>query len=87
MTGPRSVAPAETGSADREEKRRLDNAPEEGLEETFPAPDPVNVTQPAPSRATTTPSGASSGPVPGLPFAGISSYTNRLQVGRCRLRP
>jgi len=26
MTGPRIIAPAETGSADREEKRRLDDA-------------------------------------------------------------
>ena len=50
MTGPRKFAPAETGSADREEKRRLDDALEEGLEETFPASDPVNVTQPAPSK-------------------------------------
>jgi hypothetical protein len=33
------------------EKRRLDDALEEGLEETFPASDPVNVTQPAPSKA------------------------------------
>ena len=32
------------------EKRRLDEALEEGLEETFPASDPVNVTQPAPTR-------------------------------------
>jgi hypothetical protein len=32
------------------EKRELDDALEEGLEETFPASDPVNVTQPAPSR-------------------------------------
>jgi len=32
------------------EKRRLEEALEEGLEETFPASDPVNVTQPAPSR-------------------------------------
>ena len=39
-----------TGSADREEKRRLDEALEEGLEETFPASDPVNVTQPPPSK-------------------------------------
>ena len=44
------LLPAETGSADREEKRRLDDALEEGLEETFPASDPVNVTQPAPSK-------------------------------------
>ncbi|MEH2515203.1 hypothetical protein V1279_000776 [Bradyrhizobium sp. AZCC 1610] len=50
MTGPRSVAPVETGSAVSEEKRRLDDALEEGLEETFPASDPVNVTQPAPSK-------------------------------------
>ena len=35
MTRPRTVAPAETGS-DREEKRRLEDALEEGLEETFP---------------------------------------------------
>ena len=50
MTGPRSVAPIETGSADREQKRRLDYALEEGLKETFPASDPVNVVQPAPSK-------------------------------------
>jgi hypothetical protein len=50
MTGPRKAAPVETGTADREEKRRLDDALEEGLEETFPASDPVNVTQPPPSK-------------------------------------
>jgi hypothetical protein len=50
MTRPRIVAPVETGSADREEKRQLDEALEEGLEETFPGSDPVNVTQPAPSK-------------------------------------
>ena len=32
------------------EKRRLEEAMEEGLEETFPGSDPVNVTQPAPSK-------------------------------------
>ena len=32
------------------EKRDLEDALEEGLEETFPGSDPVNVTQPAPSR-------------------------------------
>ena len=31
--------------ADKAEKRRLDDALEEGLEETFPGSDPVNVTQ------------------------------------------
>lgn len=30
-----------------EERNRLERALEEGLEETFPASDPVNVTQPA----------------------------------------
>jgi len=32
------------------EKRRLEQALEEGLEETFPASDPVSVTQPAPTK-------------------------------------
>jgi hypothetical protein len=32
------------------EKRKLDEALEEGLEETFPASDAVNVTQPSPSK-------------------------------------
>jgi hypothetical protein len=34
-----------------EEKRRLERALERGLEDTFPASDPVNVTQPPPSPA------------------------------------
>jgi hypothetical protein len=38
-------------SDDADEKHRLDEALEEGLQETFPASDPVNVTQPAPSRS------------------------------------
>lgn len=33
-----------------EKKRRLEKALEEGLEDTFPASDPINVTQPPPSR-------------------------------------
>ena len=33
------------------DQARLDEALEEGLEETFPGSDPVNVTQPAPSKA------------------------------------
>ena len=32
--------------ADEAERRRLERALEEGLEETFPASDPINVTQP-----------------------------------------
>jgi hypothetical protein len=43
----RSVDPKAVKGA---EKRRLDDALQEGLEETVPASDPVNVTQPAPSK-------------------------------------
>lgn len=32
------------------EKQRLDEALEEGLEETFPGSDPVSVVQPSPSK-------------------------------------
>lgn len=32
-----------------EEQERLDKALEEGLEDSFPASDPINVTQPPPS--------------------------------------
>ena len=46
MSTPRSKGE----KADSDEKRRLDDALDEGLEETFPGSDPVNVTQPAPSR-------------------------------------
>jgi hypothetical protein len=46
MTGPRS----DEKGAKEAEKRRLDEALEEGLEETFPGSDPVNVTQPPPSK-------------------------------------
>ena len=46
MSGSR--ARPETPSS--KEKRQLDEALEEGLEETFPGSDPVNVTQPAPSK-------------------------------------
>jgi hypothetical protein len=47
MTGSRS----DPKHLDDAEKRRLDRALEEGLEETFPGSDPVNVTQPPPSKA------------------------------------
>ena len=49
MSGPKNKSRAERDRADATEKRRLDAALEEGLEETFPGSDPVNVTQPAPS--------------------------------------
>lgn len=41
---------AEPSPEEIKEKQDLDDALEEGLEETFPGSDPVNVTQPAPSR-------------------------------------
>lgn len=41
---------AEAGKKADAEKRKLDEALDEGLEETFPASDPVSVTQPAPSK-------------------------------------
>ena len=46
MTRPRS----DRDDAKTTEKRRLDSALEEGLEETFPGSDPVNVIQPPPSK-------------------------------------
>jgi hypothetical protein len=42
---------SEPKDAKSTEKRRLEQALEEGLRETFPASDPVSVTQPAPSKA------------------------------------
>jgi hypothetical protein len=47
MTRPR----AKPKDAEDAEKRQLDQALEEGLQETFPGSDPVNVTQPPPSKA------------------------------------
>jgi hypothetical protein len=46
MAGSRSRSKA----ADDAEKRQLDEALEEGLEETFPGSDPVNVIQPPPTK-------------------------------------
>ncbi|HLX17152.1 MAG TPA: hypothetical protein VKS24_18355 [Bradyrhizobium sp.] len=45
MTGPRSKPDVKSA-----EKRKLDEALEEGLEETFPGSDPVSITQPPPSK-------------------------------------
>ena len=44
-------ARAARNDAEAAEKRRLDRALEQGLEETFPGSDSVSVTQPAPSKA------------------------------------
>jgi hypothetical protein len=41
---------AKSADAKNHEKKQLEDALEEGLEETFPASDPVSVTQPAPSK-------------------------------------
>ena len=53
-TGPKEAAMIQSGSKPKDtpatEKRQLDEALEEGLEETFPGSDPVNVTQPPPSK-------------------------------------
>jgi hypothetical protein len=46
-----SKSGSEPESAKAADKRQLDDALEEGLEETFPGSDPVSVTQPAPSKA------------------------------------
>jgi len=46
MTGPRS----KLEDVKEAEKRRLDEALEEGLKETFPGSDPVSVTQPSASK-------------------------------------
>ena len=47
MPGPENKVP----TAEEIEKQQLDDALEEALEETFPGSDPVNLTQPAHSRA------------------------------------
>jgi hypothetical protein len=50
MTRPRSRSTVAKDPSKRHRDEALEQALEEGLEETFPASDPVNVTQPPPSR-------------------------------------
>jgi hypothetical protein len=50
MTRPRSRPKLAKEPSKGHRDEALEQALEEGLEETFPASDPVNVTQPAPSR-------------------------------------
>ncbi len=52
MTGSRSDSQdlKDPKAVKAREKRQLDQALAEGLEETFPASDPVNVAQPPPSK-------------------------------------
>jgi len=61
--------------SDRAEKRELDEALDEGLEETFPASDPVNVTQPAPTKGDRHIRRKAQGP---LRSSGISSVNKEL---------
>ena len=53
MTGPRPdhKVGRKAGEKSEDEKRQLDEALDEGLLGTFPASDPVSVTQPSPSKA------------------------------------
>ena len=51
MTGHKSRPDHRPDQTKAAEKRRLEAALEEGLEETFPGSDPVNVTQPPPSKS------------------------------------
>ena len=46
---PRTTKPKKAIEEAADLKRRLDRALDEGLEETFPASDPVAVTEPAPT--------------------------------------
>lgn len=50
-TSPVSGKAAVSDKAAVADKAALDRALEEGLEETFPGSDPVNVAQPAPSKS------------------------------------
>jgi hypothetical protein len=50
MTGPRAKSSQGKKPAKKPRDESLEEALEEGLEETFPGSDPVNVTQPAPSK-------------------------------------
>jgi hypothetical protein len=56
MAGPKqSVVDDESDEKSKREaeearKRKLERSVEQGLEDSFPASDPVNVTQPAPGR-------------------------------------
>jgi hypothetical protein len=52
MTATTKPSPQEKAAKRQEkEERRLEKSLEKGLEDTFPASDPVEVTQPPPSRA------------------------------------
>ena len=50
MTRPHTTSSHVKKPAKKQRDEGLEDALEEGLEETFPGSDPVNVTQPAPSK-------------------------------------
>ena len=50
MAGPHSKSSPVNKPETKPRDEALEDALEEGLEETFPGSDPVNVTQPAPSK-------------------------------------
>jgi len=50
MTGPSTKSSGAKKPGKKQRDEGLEEALEEGLEETFPGSDPVNVTQPAPSK-------------------------------------
>jgi hypothetical protein len=50
MTRPHTKSPQVKKPEKKPRDEGLEDALEEGLEETFPGSDPVNVTQPAPSK-------------------------------------
>jgi hypothetical protein len=50
MDNPKTTAAREENRPKDDAQRRLDRALDKGLEDSFPGSDPVNVTQPPPSR-------------------------------------
>jgi hypothetical protein len=50
MAGSSSKPKGQEKAQQHEDKRRIDSALDEGLEESFPASDPPNLTQPPPSK-------------------------------------
>jgi len=50
-TNMRPTPPEKIEARKEKERKRAENSLEKGLEDTFPASDPVNVTQPPPSAA------------------------------------
>ena len=50
MDNPKTTAAREENRPKDDTQRRLDRALDKGLEDSFPGSDPVNVTQPPPSR-------------------------------------